>query len=175
VYPEVVASIDDAQVVLPTIVLAHTSTTLQIFFFGALNSAILRTTSGAILAPASILAENIIKPLKNNSTDAYLLRTVRVSVIIIALIATVMANMQSNIYELVAQSSALSLVSLFVPLTAGIYWKRATETGALAAMSLGMLVWLYFEFSDYAVPSLIPGLAASIIGQCGGDVWRRYH
>ena len=174
VYPEMVTSIKDSQLVLPTVVLTHTSMPLQILFFGALISAIMSTTSGAILAPASILAENIIKPFTKNSSDTYLLRAVRVSVILIALIATIMANLQSNIYELVGQSSALSLVSLFVPLTAGLYWKRATEIGALLAMCAGMLVWLWFEFSGFSIPSLIPGLMASVAGQLVGDAWHRY-
>lgn len=173
VYPDLMNSINDSQLVLPTVVLNHTSITLQILFFGALISAIMSTTSGAILAPASILAENIIKPIKQDPSDAYLLRTVRVSVIIIAGIATIMANLQSNIYELVAQSSALSLVSLFVPLAAGVYWKRATESGALAAMCTGMFVWLVFEFSAFSIPSLLPGLMASFIGQWAGDTWHK--
>ncbi len=173
VYPELVATIKDPQLVLPSVVLAHTSTTLQIFFFGALISAILSTTSGAILAPASIMAENIIKPLSKDPSDQYLLRMLRVSIVIIAIVATIMANMKSNIYELVGQSSALSLVSLFVPLVAGLYWKKSTETGAIWSMLLGMGVWLVFEFSEFEIPSLIPGLMASFAGLALGNVWHK--
>jgi len=76
----------------------------------------------------------------------------------------------AGIYELVGQSSALSLVSLFAPLAAGLYWKRASSVGAILAMIVGMSVWLAFEFVlDSDVPSLIWGLLASTTGMIGGS------
>ena len=50
-YPELENG--DTQMVIPFMVLEHSSMWLQIMFFGALLSAILSTTSGAILAPAN--------------------------------------------------------------------------------------------------------------------------
>ena len=44
------------------VVLENGNMFLQIMFFGALLSAILSTTSGAILAPATVIGENLIKP-----------------------------------------------------------------------------------------------------------------
>ncbi|MFM8450909.1 MAG: sodium:solute symporter, partial [Haliscomenobacter sp.] len=52
-YPETVSG--DAQMVIPKMVLMHGGMWLQILFFGALLSAILSTTSWAILAPATVL------------------------------------------------------------------------------------------------------------------------
>jgi Na+/proline symporter len=81
-----------------------------------------------------------------------------------------MANMSENIYELVGTSSALSLVSLFVPLTAGLYWKKASQAGALLSMGSGMVAWLYLEFVPSEIPSLIYGLAFSILGMIVGSI-----
>ena len=170
VYPEVIDNVKDAQMVLPTVVLEHADIWIQVFFFGALISAIMSTTSGAILAPATILAENLIRPYLKDQGDANLLRYLRISVVLIAVAATIMANIQSNIYDLVAQSSALSLVSLFVPLMAGLYWKRSTELGAILSIVAGMMVWIFFEMSDAEIPSLLPGLMASIIGMTIGNL-----
>ena len=50
-YPAV-GTVADAQLTLPTVVMQHAGTGLQILFFGALLSAIMSTTSGAVLAPA---------------------------------------------------------------------------------------------------------------------------
>lgn len=173
IYPEVVKNVGDTQLIIPSVVLAHTGLPIQTLFFGALLSAVMSTTSGAILAPASILAENLIKPHLKDQSDQYLLKILRISVVLVAVAATIMAQMQSNIYDLVAQSSSLSLVSLFVPLVAGLYWKRATETGAMLAVVMGMFVWFIFEISEYQIPSLIPGLLASFIGLGVGDFWCR--
>lgn len=169
-YPEIQEG--DPQLVLPTLVLTHSNLLVQILFFGALLSAILSTTSGAILAPASVIGENLIRPYMKEATDRKLLRVIRLAVIGVALISAGMAFSSTNIFEMVAQASTLSLVSLFAPLAAGLYWKRASSVGALLSMAAGMAVWLYFEAVGSEIPSLIWGLLASITGMIGGSlIW----
>ena len=158
-----------SQFVIPNMVLNHTSLPLQILFFGALLSAILSTTSGAILAPASVIGENLIKPRYPNLTDEQLLRVMRASVIFVALLSAVMACLKADIYELVGDSSALSLVSLFVPLTTGLYWRRASSTGALLAIFIGSFVWLFFEIWPIDKPSIILGGLASLAAMLMGS------
>lgn len=161
----------DTQLVLPALVMSHTSMPVQILFFGALLSAIMSTTSSAILAPSAILSGNIVRPLLNGKlTDGQLLLWTRISILLISAAATVMACMNSNIYELVAGSSIMSLVSLFVPMAAGMYWKKATSIGSLLAMTVGMAVWIAFEIWPLAVPSLVPALLASALAMGIGSV-----
>lgn len=161
----------DTQLVLPAMVMAHTSMPVQILFFGALLSAIMSTTSSAILAPAAILSENIVRPLVNGKlSDRQLLFWTRTSILIISGGSTVLACLNTNIYELVAGSSVMSLVSLFVPLAAGMYWKKATPVGALLSMTVGMGVWIIFELWPVAVPSLVPALIASALAMVAGSV-----
>jgi solute:Na+ symporter, SSS family len=159
----------DSQVVLPKMVLEHTNLPVQILFFGSLLSAIMSTTSSAILAPASIFSENLIKPLlKDRIKDSQLLLITKFSVVFFSITASIMACMRSNIYELVGESSILSLVSLFIPLTLGLYWKKANATGAILSMFTGIGTWSIFEIIGSDWPSLVPatiiGLIAMIIG-----------
>lgn len=121
----------DTQLALPRMVLAHTALPIQILFFGSLLSAIMSTTSSSILAPAAIFSENVVKPLIGSKwTDRQLLILTRLSVLLFAVTATVMACLRSNIYHLVGESSILSLVSLFAPmvfqlcLEKGKQWRR---------------------------------------------------
>lgn len=153
----------DTQMVIPVMVLQHGNLLLQVLFFGALLSAILSTTSGAMLAPATVIGENLVRPWFKNIPDKTLLLIMRLSVVFVAVCSATMAAYEGDIYHLVGQSSALSLVSLFVPLTAGLYWKRASDAGALSSVGLGMAVWIYFEFvRPSAIPSLILGGLASL-------------
>lgn len=165
--------VEDTQLALPMMVIQHTAMPIQIIFFGSLLSAIMSTTSSAILAPAAICAENIAKPLsKNRYTDKHLLLITRLSILAFGAMATAMACMRSNIYELVSESSIFSLVSLFVPLTMGLYWKRASSGGASLAMVAGILTWAIFELCETGWPSLIPGTLASLIGMVAGSyIW----
>ncbi|GAB4247919.1 MAG: sodium:solute symporter family protein [Saprospiraceae bacterium] len=153
----------DNQALLPAMTLKYSGLGIQVLFFGALLSAILSTTSGAILAPATVLGENLVKPMFHNLSDRHLLLVMRLGVILIAAASMWMALSGSSIFELVAQSSALSLVSLFVPLMAGLYWPRANGAGALAAMVVGMGTWIVCEFFlETHWPSLVYGLFFSV-------------
>jgi Na+/proline symporter len=129
------------------------------------------TTSSAILAPAAIFSENVVKPLsKNRYTDKQLLILTRIFVLVFSALATIMACLRSNIYELVGESSILSLVSLFAPLTFGLYWKRTSSAGALSGMVLGMLTWIIFEVYETAWPSLVPATIVSIFATVAGSL-----
>lgn len=177
-YPELLEG--DAQMMIPTMVLLHSSLGMQILFFGALLSAILSTCSGAMLAPATVVGENLVRPLFKDVTDAQLLRIMRLSVVGVAIVTGGMALMRSNIYELVGESSALSLVSLFTPLIAGLYWKKASAVGAIVSMIAGMavwfaaLLWLPAEPGEADVvwlhiPPMLYGFAAGILGMVLGS------
>jgi solute:Na+ symporter, SSS family len=161
----------DTQLALPMMVLQETNLPVQILFFGSLLSAIMSTTSSAILAPASIFSENLVKPLmKHRLRDNQLLLLTKGSVLLFSVLATIMACLRSNIYELVSESSILSLVSLFAPLTFGLYWKHSSPTGAMLSMVLGMFAWFIFEQFQSSWPSLIPGTIVSMIAMVVGSL-----
>ena len=168
-YPELY--LENKQMLLPSMVLQHGGLPIQIVFFGALISAIMSTTSSGLLAPAAIISENLIRPYFGKKLkDKHFLWILRVNIILVALIGTLMASLKSDIYELVAGASILMLVSLFVPLTAGLYWKKATSMGALMAMVFGMISYLAVSnigWEDYA--HLI-GLATSILSMVLGSL-----
>ncbi|MBA4053316.1 MAG: sodium:solute symporter, partial [Marivirga sp.] len=163
----------DTQLALPNMVLLHTTMPVQILFFGSLLSAIMSTTSSAILAPAAIFSENLVKPLIGHRfSDKQLLLVTRISVLIFSAIATVMACLRSNIYELVSESSILSLVSLFIPLTFGLYWKGSSSAGAFLSMVFGMITWIIFEVYETEWPSLVPATLVSFGAMIAGSlVW----
>jgi solute:Na+ symporter, SSS family len=161
-YPEL--EMDDSQMIIPNMVLLHTNLPLQIMFFGALVSAILSTTSSAIMAPAAVLGENIVKFFNPDLTDRQLLLIIRTSIVFITAICIYMATTRESIFELVAESSAFSLVSLFVPLAAGLYWRQSNTLGCLLSMVLGLVVWLLCLQLDTEYPPMIYGLLASLAG-----------
>ena len=80
----------------------------------------------------------------------------------------------ANIFDLVGESSAFSLVSLFVPLTAGIYWKRANLTGCLWAMGIGFGTWLLCLWLQTDVSAMLWGLLASVVGMVAGTLFSRH-
>jgi len=183
-HPELL-NMADHQAILPTLIKLYTNPWIQAFFWGALLSAILSTASAAILAPSVILSENLIRPLLPKLNDRQFLWLTRACVLIISTVAILFALPQDPtaahaadsgmpmIWELVAESYTATLVSLLVPLTAGIYWKRANSRGAFAAMVGGILVWALFNWVLHAeFMAKIAGFVASIAFMVAGSLFR---
>jgi SSS family transporter len=166
-YPSLLAEDD---LLIPMLVMKFTPRAMQVLFLGALLSALLSTTSGAILAPASVLGENILKPLMRQPSDKTVLLFIRISVVLVTLACIIMAIERQNIFELVGEASAFSLVSLFIPLNAGLWWKRSTAWGSHLSMIMGLIVWGYFHFfSPSEIPAVWFGLLAGLIGLLLGN------
>jgi Na+/proline symporter len=164
----------DNQLIIPNMVMQHGSLPLQILFFGAVTSAILSVSSGAILAPSTVFGENIVRYFRPNLSDADLLKTIRWAIVVITVICVWMSTTRdTNIFDLVGESSAFSLVSLFVPLTAGIYWKRATLAGCLWSMGLGLVVWLLCLWLETDYSPMMWGLLVSTIAMIVGSLLSR--
>lgn len=156
----------EIQRILPDLVLGRMPAWAQVMFFGALLSAILSTASGALLAPTATVTENVIRPFLPDLSDRSFLLLLRVVLVTFTVAALVFAlNSTSTMYEMVQNAYKVTLVGAFVPLVAGVYWRRASTQGALAASIGGLLVWLLAEATaaDALVPPQLIGLAASAV------------
>jgi Na+/proline symporter len=165
----------DLQLALPVLVLNTMPQWVQILFFGSLLSAIMSTCSGALLAPASLLSENILKHrFFKTLDDKHSLRLTRVSVLVMGVISLLMAFGSQNIFHLVGEASIFGLVSIFIPFTAALFFEHRSVAGAWTSMIAGSVVWF---FSNYIyitdIEALVPGTAASGIGLWAGTVWDR--
>ncbi|HBH54647.1 MAG TPA: sodium:solute symporter [Planctomycetaceae bacterium] len=169
----------EVQKILPSLVLHDTPIWCQVLFFGAVLSAILSTASGTLLAPASLLTENVLQPLLKHFSDKALLWTIRGVLVVVSILATIIAcNSESTMYEMVESGYKVSLVVAFTPLVFGIYWKRATTQAALLSILCSVSVWLYAEtFYDEesaefwkCIPPQLYGLVAGIVGMIVGGL-----
>lgn len=149
---------------LPLYIVHHLSPWIQVLFFGALLSAVMSTASGALLAPAVILSENIIQPMmKRRNQKVNALFVTRVSVILLSLSSLLLALDGSSVFALVRQASEISLVSLFVPLCAGLFLKYKNETGAIWSMITGFAIWMMGSWMEFVIPPMLVGLAVSAL------------
>ena len=73
---------DDPQKLLPTLIMSHMPLVAQIFFFGALISAIMSTASATLLAPSTTFVENILRHLMPHMGDKQMLRALRLSLLV---------------------------------------------------------------------------------------------
>ena len=166
---------NDAQKVLPTLILTHMPFIAQIFFFGALVSAIKSTSSATLLAPSTSFVENILRNIKPGMTDRQVLLSLRITIFVFtALVLGYSIQMQgTSIYEMVSAAYQVPLVGAFVPLVAGLYWKRATTQGAVLSILLGIGTLAAFTFHapwGEAFPGQLAGLLTAIVGMVAGSL-----
>ncbi|MDA8328802.1 MAG: sodium:solute symporter family protein [Betaproteobacteria bacterium] len=173
--PNLVKSLINAQPqhILPEMILHHTPIFAQIMFFGALLSSILSTASAALLAPSITFTENVIKPLIGDWGERHLLLVMRSIVVIFAgVVAAYALSANTTIFNMVENAYKITLVTAFVPLTAGIYWKRANNQGALLAIIAGASSWVWLETTqpDGLWPPQLFGLLMSVAGMILGSL-----
>ena len=165
---------DDPQKVLPTLVMTQMPFVMQVLFFGALLSAIKSCASATLLAPSVTFTENIWRQFHPHQTDKQELRAMRVTVLVFSILVLGYAiRMQgTSIYEMVSGAYQVPLVGAFVPLTFGLYWKRATTQGAIFALVMGLLTWGLFLATPAGdeFPAQLAGVLASLAGMVLGSL-----
>ena len=167
---------DDAreiQFILPNFVRDRVPVWAQVMFFGALLSAILSTASGALLAPTALFTENVLRPFYSDMSERQFMLTLRVVLVCFTLAALLFGlNSKSTMYEMVQNAYKVTLAGAFVPLLAGLFWKRATAAGAMASILLGLSSWLLAEAfaPDGLWPTQFVGLAFAILGMVVGSL-----
>ncbi|CAG0946354.1 Osmoregulated proline transporter OpuE [Gammaproteobacteria bacterium] len=165
---------EDSHLVLPTLVLQHMPLAAQVLFFGAVLSAIMSCSSATLLAPSVTFAENVVRGFYPGMSDRRFLWVMRVTVVgFAALVLAFALNSHSSILEMVENAYKVTLAGAFVPLVVGIFWKRATSQGALAAIFGGILTWVMIELmigEASPVPPQLVGLGVSLLGMLAGSL-----
>jgi solute:Na+ symporter, SSS family len=179
--PEMVERLmdEDTQLILPHLIVNYMPFTAQVIFFGALLSVIMSTASGTLLAPSVTFSENVLRGFWPGMTDRQLLWSTRITVAVFAGLVTLYAtSTEATIHHMVENAYRVTLAGAFVPLAAGLFWKRANNLGAALAIAFGLATWLLLEFTvpeGDIEPQLI-GLVASAIGMLiGGYMGPKSH
>lgn len=109
----------------------------------------------AVIALSIMISNNLILPFLLKSTvvkEIYvkdiskrLLGIRRVSMVVVLLLAYGYFKSVAKDYSLVSIGLiSFTAVAQFAPvIIGGLYWKRATKAGALAALSMGFLIWIF--------------------------------
>jgi SSS family solute:Na+ symporter len=151
---------DQQRAVLPMVagLVAHPAVVLV--FVLAVVSAVLSTIDSALLAPASVLAQNVVARVAPRAAGRLSpLAWNQWAVVAVALASLAVAYRGEDAFALLESAYEVGLVSLLVPLVAGLYWRRGDEQSALAAMAAGTLPWLVHWLADwewFAEPWLAP-------------------
>jgi cation/acetate symporter len=128
---------------------------------GAMAAAI-ATTAGLFITASSAVAHDIYTELVNpDATQRQQILIGRATIIGIGALVTVTAfNPPALIGELVAYAFSLAGTVLFPMFFLGLWWENTNRQGALAGMSVGLLLWIG-SIVNSVLPNYIGALGAA--------------
>ena len=143
-------------------------------FLGALVSALMSSADSALLAPASVIGNDLLRYVRPDLNEQARLRICRLSVPVLGAIALYLALSHNTIYTLMVDSWSILLATLFVPLTAGIWWPNANRYGALSAMITGGITWQILLRTTPDMPADLLAVPIALIALIAVSVLTRH-
>jgi len=129
---------DNSTSVVPALAVQYLSPTMSIIFILTIAAAVTSTIDSAMLAPASTIAKNLLKPILGDRIPTLLL--VRICVVIISVLSVSIALSGSRALDLLQGSYSLGIPPLIV-LFAALYQKTFYPAAAVVTLVSGLLLW----------------------------------
>lgn len=131
----------------------------------AVLAAIMSTVDSQLLVSSSALTEDFYRRyFRKNASDKELVWTGRISVLVIALIALMLAwNETSSVLSLVSYAWAGFGATFGPTLLFSIFWRRMTRNGAIAGIIVGGLTVFLWPLTGSALYEMVPGFLLSSI------------
>jgi Na+/proline symporter len=143
----------------------------------AVLAAVMSTTDALLLACSSAISHDLLGKYvqKNLSEKAGNYLNVAIAWAI-GLVAMYLAySPPALITQFYSAAIGLLTAALFVPVMAGLWWKKANLAGGIASMVVGVVVYLFFQFSSWMPPlsAILVALPASALAMVIGGKFGR--
>jgi Na+/proline symporter len=171
-----VPEVADPRLSLPTLALEHAPFLIGMLILAGVVAAGISTADGGLAAVSAVigrnfLQRNILKIWKGHYTaddrqrlDGRLLTITRLSAIPIMALAFFIAYVRPEPGILLVLAFDVVFAGCFVPLTLGLYWRKANTAGALAAIGSALRLILYFTIPAHlaGLDTLIPPVVSLV-------------
>ena len=153
----------DSESIVPALAFEHLHPVAIAVFVGAVLAAIMSSCDSALLAAASVISTNLLPLVKPNPSVKLQLQVVRWGILVLGVIAVSFALNAQVVFDTVLDGNLLLLAAVIVPFILGVWWRKANRSGALAAMSMGIVSWLTTSLLYPELPGDLIGLGVSFV------------
>lgn len=190
---KIVPGIAERDDVFPAVVDATMSPLIAGFVLAAALSAVMSTSSGALLAASTVFRQDVIEPvfesrrIAKSGSDGGLggqlagalvretgdeVRDSRVYLVLLGIVTLLLAIAMPDVVMALTVAYNLLVGGLFVPIVGGLIWKRGTIVGVLAAMVAGAATAIgIMAFVDvFANSAIYLALTASAVAYVIGSL-----
>lgn len=135
------ALLGDPELIIPLMLTELFPLPAAILLIGAIVSGVMSCADGGILSISTLFTKNVIKDVINpDISDKDLLKWGRIVIFLFAVLVVLVSIGYPFVFLLIVFGFDLLLAGLFIPLTLGIYWKKANEFGCIAGIAAGIFV-----------------------------------
>lgn len=126
--------------ILPTLASMFLAPIPAVVFVLTIMSAVLSTIDSAILAPSTVLAQNVLSKVPRFGSDP--LRLNRWAAVLVTAVSLAVAYEGESAYTLLESAYELGMVSLLVPMILGLFVPGGSSVAIIASMVSGTSVWI---------------------------------
>lgn len=155
--------LSDSESIVPALAFEHLHPVAIAVFVGAVLAAIMSSCDSALLASASVVSTNLLPLVKPNPSAKLQLQVVRWGILVLGIISVTFALNAQVVFDTMLDGNLLLLAAVIVPFILGVWWQKANRSGALAAMSMGIVSWLTTSLLYPELPGDLIGLGVSFV------------
>lgn len=141
----IIPNVANPEYILPALALKYFHPLLMGLFISALLSAIMSSADGSLIAAVSLTINNIIRKIYPHLSEKHLLGLSKIITIVCMGLAMFIALYVKQVYNLMINSWSTLLVSIFVPVSVALFWKKlATVEACWGSMLCGFGTWIFY-------------------------------
>lgn len=161
----------DPELALPTLITITLPTGIAGLVLSGVMAAIMSNADSMLLAPATLIAKNIVRDfLKPGMSDREMLTVSKVAVATLGFLAILVSIPRPDILYWLTLAFDVLFAALFFPLTLAIFWKGFTGAGAIAGISGGTISRLLLEalynagyIAEWWIPSIVGPIVSLVL------------
>ena len=149
---------------VPMLVMNYMPVVIKGLCLAALLAVIMSTADTVLLIAGTTVSWDIAASLRPDMDDRARIRVARLTIFATGFVGAIFALSVRGLFEVLLLAFAVYVASLFIPVMAAIFWKKATRAGAtasaiVAVVSLGILYAMKFSG---ALPGTIEPIIVSL-------------
>lgn len=118
---------------------------LVVVMIVVLLAAVISSADSFLLAGASSIVNDIIRPSFPHYSNKTMLLWSKLSVLIISVVGLVLALTIPGLVNLMVTGTAMAVSGLLAPIMFGLFWKKATKTAGVASMWAGLITAVIWQ------------------------------
>jgi solute:Na+ symporter, SSS family len=164
-YPSLKGTFGTNDVVVPVLIMQNLPPVMIGLSIAAILAVVMSTAASVLMVAGMTVSRDVARLIKPNMQEQTALWTARIAVAAIGVLGITFALLMRGIFDMMLLSFAIFIAVAFVPTMAALFWKKATNAGAIASMIGGgvTVVALYGLKFTVGLPEWVEPIAGALI------------